>query len=91
MSRIINLISEKAAHAVSRGINNLAELEQLEQKERKAEAALQAATTQSAEGSSKVVPASLESVDYLGILLIDPKLAQSLGFNGVFLLAPLSS
>ncbi|PTB47297.1 hypothetical protein M431DRAFT_39017, partial [Trichoderma harzianum CBS 226.95] len=35
--------SKKAARAVSRGIDNLAELEQLEQKEREAEAALQAA------------------------------------------------
>ncbi|PTB48191.1 hypothetical protein M431DRAFT_513934 [Trichoderma harzianum CBS 226.95] len=83
--------SKKAACTVSRGIDNLAELEQLEQKERKAEAALQAATTQSAEGSSKVVPASLESVDYLGMLSMDPKLAQSLGFNRVFPPALLSS
>ncbi|PTB47485.1 hypothetical protein M431DRAFT_514355, partial [Trichoderma harzianum CBS 226.95] len=67
--------SEKAARAVSRGIDNLAELEQLEQKEREAEAALQAATTQSAEGSSEVVPASLELVDYLGMLSMDPELA----------------
>ncbi|PTB47294.1 hypothetical protein M431DRAFT_514439 [Trichoderma harzianum CBS 226.95] len=83
--------SKKAARAVSRGIDNLAELEQLEQKEREAEAALQAAITQSAEGSSEVVPASLESVDYLGMLSMDPELARSLGFDGVFPPAPLSS
>ncbi|PTB54326.1 hypothetical protein M431DRAFT_509327 [Trichoderma harzianum CBS 226.95] len=69
-------VSEKAARAVSWGIDNLAELEQLEQKE---------------QGFSEVVSASLESVDYLGILSMDPELARSLGFDGVFPPAPLSS
>jgi hypothetical protein len=76
--------------AIERGIDNLEELERVEREERKAEAACQAVIMQSAGGSSGADPASLELVD-LGSWAMDPELARSLGFDGVFPQAPLHS
>lgn len=72
---------ERIKRAVAQGITDLEELDRVEREE--AEAACQAATAHLAEGSSGVDPASLEPAD-LGAWVMDPELAQSLGFNRVF-------
>jgi hypothetical protein len=79
----------KMRRAVARGITDLDELDRVEREE--AEAARQAATAQPAEGSSAAAPASLEPVDYLGVLEMDPSMLEFLGPGGVFPQEPLHS
>jgi hypothetical protein len=81
---------DRMRRAVARGITDLEELDRVEREE--AEAARQAATAQSAEGSSGGDPASsLVDGDLLEPWALDPELARSLGFDGVFPQAPLHS